>query len=509
MPRKSKTKWEFGDFQTPEALANQAVSLLAKLDVEPQSIIEPTCGRGSFLLASSRKFASAQKILGIDINQIYLTELKQRISKSEIGKEINLIVGDFFSLDWPKLLDSLPEPILIVGNPPWVTSSELGMLGSSNVPRKSNFQKHRGYDAKTGKSNFDISEWMLLKNVEWLEHRRGTIAVLCKSAVARKVLYHAWKNESRIYQAKIFRIDAQKEFGASVDACFLVIEMADGKSPKDCLMYDSISSTKPTTMIGYHDEMILADVKLYQKWQHLKGNDRAYTWRSGIKHDCSKVMEIEKCGEGYKNGLGEVISLEAKYVYPMMKSSDIGKGLNRRARKYMLVTQRYVGDETNVIQRAAPRTWRYLENHAEAFERRGSSIYRDRPNFSIFGVGPYSFSPWKVAISGFYADLRFQAIGPSEDKAVVVDDTVYFLPCWSESEARFINDLLNSTPATEFYRSMVFWTDKRPITIEVLKRLNVRALSVELGFETTYQRFAELRGVSERKFTHKQPALWT
>ena len=46
----------------------------------------------------------------------------------------------------------------------------------------------------TGKSNFDISEWMLIRLLEALQGRRATIAMLCKTATARKVLRHAWLN---------------------------------------------------------------------------------------------------------------------------------------------------------------------------------------------------------------------------------------------------------------------------------------------------------------------------
>ncbi len=508
MPRKSREKWEFGDFQTPSSLARQAMSVLGDLGIDPQSIVEPTCGKGSFLIAAARRFATAKRYVGADVNAQYLSELKTNVARLGIEDRTSLMVGDFFSLDWSEILDPMPEPILIVGNPPWVTSSELGLLKSHNVPKKSNFQQHRGYEAKTGKSNFDISESMLLQNLNWLDRRQGTIAVLCKTAVARKVLSYAWKHNARINLAKLFLIDAQEHFGASVDACFLVVKMTDGAPSNDCSVYDSLWRTETSRTIGYRDELILADVGLYQRWQHLKGNDDAYVWRSGIKHDCSKVMEIERCGSRYKNGAGELVALEEEYLYPMLKSSDIGSAEIRYGRKYMLVTQRYVGEETNAIRRIAPRTWQYLQDHDEAFSKRGSSIYRDRPKFSIFGVGPYSFAPWKVAISGFYTNLDFKIVTPCEDKIVVFDDTVYFLPCWSESEARFIANLLNSQPAQGFYRSMIFWTDKRPITVEILKRLNLRALSAELNCEAEYLHFAQLRSASERKATQSQLALW-
>lgn len=494
MAKKEKSKWEYGDFQTPLVLADAAVAALTRSQVRPQTVLEPTCGRGAFLLAAQRAFPHAKHHIGLDINQQYLTELDCQASSKEATKKLRLIAGDFFRFDWHGLLEGLPDPILIVGNPPWVTSSELGLLLSDNLPIKSNFQARRGVDAITGKSNFDISEWMLLEQLDWLKGRRGVIAVLCKTAVARKILLHGWKNKLLISSSAMFGVDAKKHFNASVDACFLVIEMLGEAGATDCAIYDDLGSPQPCQVVGYHDEIVVSNVAYYCKWRHLRGANDAYVWRSGIKHDCSSVMELEADGENYRNGTGEVIDLEDEYVYPMLKSSDISNGEIRYGRKYMVVTQRYVGEDTGFIRRRAPRTWRYLEEHDEQMNKRASSIYRNRPKYSIFGVGDYSFSAWKVAISGFYKRLSFKLIEPYNGKTVVLDDTTNFLPCWSESEAQFILDLLTSTPAQEFFEGMIFWADKRPITVEILKRLDLHALSVELGRESEYLRFARRRG---------------
>lgn len=490
MAPKTKKQWEYGDFQTPLDLAEQAISVLKKLGIHPFSVLEPTCGKGSFLLSAAQAFSGAKKLIGIDINEQHLNDLKTRVAEIDEVKRIRLVLGDFFTFDWHKLLATLPEPILIVGNPPWVTSAELGLLQSKNLPRKSNFQVRRGYDAITGKSNFDISEWMMLKHFEWLKERRGIIAVLCKTSVARKILSHAGKNDLPISLAHMYLIDAQKYFGASVDACFFVVVLHEKTASKDCLIYQNLTDGRPSHSIGFHDNLMLSNVQKYERLRHLKGIDYSYTWRSGIKHDCSKVMELERSSQGYKNGLGELIKLEHDYIYPMLKSSDIGNGDVRLGRKYMLVTQRFVGEDTKGIKRTAPATWRYLENHDDALSKRASSIYYNRPRFSIFGVGGYSFSPWKVAISGFYKRLSFKVVGLLEGKPVVLDDTIYFLPCWFETEANFIAHLLNSQPALDFLDSMIFWSDKRPITIDILKKLDLHALSKERGKEEDYLRFA-------------------
>ena len=146
----------------------------------------------------------------------------------------------------------------------------------------------------------------------------------------------------------------------------------------------------------------------------------------------------------------------------------------------MLVTQKTVGESTAPIRMKAPNTWRYLQQHSDVLDGRRSSIYRNRPRFAVFGVGEYAFSGWKVAISGMYKQLRFVAVGPYQGRPVVFDDTCYFIPCRAQDEARFVADLLNSEPAQQFYRSLIFWDDKRPITARALRSLSLLNLAHEL-----------------------------
>jgi len=465
--------------------------VLSHLNIRPHCVLEPTCGQGAFVSAAAEAFPDAKLIVGVDINHTHLAAARKALQTGhpETGARIKLQQGNFFDTDWPKVLRESAGPWLIVGNPPWVTSAELGAIESENLPEKSNFHGRAGIDAITGKSNFDISEWMLLRYLDWLEASEGAFAVLCKTAVARKILLQAWKRRYPIRSARIYGIDALSHFGAAVDACFFVVETTKERGTTSCDVFPSLEAKAPTTTIGFSDGHLIADMNAFERRSGLLGPEAHYIWRSGIKHDCSKVMELIQSPTGYTNGLGEHVNIEDRFLFPMFKSSDIGNG-RHHSRGVMLVTQRTIGEDTSIIQREAPRTWAYLKAHQDLFERRGSSIYRNKPPFSIFGVGSYSFSPWKIAISGFYKKLRFLRIGPpARGNPVVFDDTVYLLPCWSEEEAAFLDDLLNSPPATEFYNSMAHWDEKRPITVDLLRRLSIRKLAAELRRESEYARF--------------------
>ncbi len=486
MTKKSIDKWQFGDFQTPLDLARQVVAVLKRNHgINPDVIIEPTCGKGTFIRASYEGFKNA-KILGFEINPVYVGEANSVLKDISATNRVTVNKADFFSTDWYKMISELQGYILIIGNPPWVTSSELSILNSKNLPTKSNFQNRRGIEAITGSGNFDISEWMLLQHVAWLSKHEGAIAFLCKYAVARKVMRQVRQSTTYRFFGHIYLIDAKAHFNASVEACFLVLTTHAGNA--DCKIYNSLDSLKPSQIIGERDGYMVSDVNHYEKWRHLRGLDPRYIWRSGIKHDCSKIMELEPLNGKYQNGLGEIIACEDDYLYPLLKSSDVGNGRTRSYRKVVLITQQVVGEDTSEIKRIAPNTWNYLVEHRAYLDNRRSSIYRNKPDFSVFGIGAYTFKHWKIAISGLYKKLQFHLVGPLDGKTVAFDDTVNFLSFDTEEEATLVFRLLTSSPALEFLESMVFWDEKRPITVQLLRRLSIKKVARELGELPQYQK---------------------
>jgi hypothetical protein len=139
-----------------------------------------------------------------------------------------------------------------------------------------------------------------------------------------------------------------------------------------------------------------------------------------------------------------------------------------------------------MLRQQTPFIWQYLNKYSELLDNRQSTIYRGQPRFAIFGVGDYSFTPWKIAISGLHKSLQFVTIGPIENKPAVLDDTCYLLPCATQCEAELIAELLNSSIAREFFEAFIFWNDKRPVTAKLLRRLNIVRLAYELGREHEY-----------------------
>ncbi|QDO99282.1 SAM-dependent methyltransferase [Ferrovibrio terrae] len=457
---------EYGDFQTPDALAIQVCTRLAADGVSPDVVIEPTCGLGAFVIAAASKFPDAAHICGYEINPEYLQILRERISNIKEPTKYSVRQANFFTHGWQSDLDQLTGSILVVGNFPWVTNAAQGLIGGNNLPEKSNFLNFSGFDAISGKANFDISEWMLIDVLRWLKGRHAHIAMLVKTAVARKVMAHAQRRQDSVSDAYIIQIDAKKNFAASVDACLLVINLDPEKDTcYDYTVYQDFND-KIGRRVGTRLGMVVRDLEAFNRHLDWLGTSDQ-KWRSGIKHDASSVMEFIRSGGRYKNGLGEEVSLEDRFLFPLLKGSDVGSDKTWRE-KYVLVTQRHVGEQTNSIETQAPLTWSYLIKHANYLDGRGSTIYKKNPRFSIFGIGDYSFRPWRIAICALYKSLRFRLVGPIDGRPVMFDDTVYYVSFETEAEAVAAYSSLNSKPINALLESLIFWDEKRPIKTSIL-----------------------------------------
>ncbi|MGK7934133.1 MAG: SAM-dependent methyltransferase [Microcystaceae cyanobacterium] len=448
-------------------LTEKICQKLINLGVKPDLILEPTCGIGNFLITAAKVFPEATSLIGIELNSDYI--------KTFDDLRITVKQGNFFHTYWENYLENKSGRILILGNFPWVTNSQQGVINSKNLPPKNNLKAYSGLDAITGKSNFDISEWMLIKMIEYLQNQGGYLGMLCKTSVSRKLLNFCSKKQYDLKQFAFYKIDMKKYFNVSVDAGLLFCDIVPYVKQYFCDVFQDLH-TLDYQRIGYYQERLVNNLDLFKTLSYLYGSQSQYKWRSGIKHDCAKVMEFRKIKGELINGFQETIDIEDTYLFPLLKGSSIAKGKVNSIDRYILVPQQFIGQSTKTIQNSAPKTWIYLQKYANYLDNRKSKIYKKQPRFSIFGVGNYTFAPYKIAIAGLYKQLTFQLITPVDLKPVIFDDTVYFLAFTEQEKANHIFNCLTSKTAKDFYSCLIFWDEKRPIKSHLLNALNIDKL---------------------------------
>ena len=471
---------EYGDWQTPQSLADKICKNHKYKFGSPDIILEPTCGLGAFVLSSLKHFPNAKEIHAIEINDKYLCELKYKILLNAIScpsskyPDIYLYKADFFKFDLSSIFEKIRRlnwKLALIGNPPWVTNSKQGRLSSTNVPIKSNKHKLRGIDAITGKSNFDISEFITLDLLQQAQECNGGISFLLKNSVIRNIISKQKTNNLSINDIEQFNIDASKEFQVSVEASCFTAKFNSPPSLKCKVL--NLYTEKEENEYGWSKDVFVSNITNYKKYSAYCGNS-SFIWRSGIKHDCSSILEISQQDDKFIKGLGEEVNIESDLLYPLLKSSDINKyNKDFVIKKYVLIPQHRIGQDTSELAYTHPLTYKYLLAHEDFFRNRRSSIYRDKDKFSMFGLGLYTFKPYKIEISSLYKNLNFVLLSKYNEKPIIVDDTCYQLDFDTFEEANSVISALQSPEISGLLNSLVFYDAKRIITKSLLMKIDL------------------------------------
>jgi hypothetical protein len=146
MARKPKAIVEFGDFQTPDTLARAVVSAVQKSGFTPETVIEPSCGCGSFLRATADAYPAA-RLIGLDINAAYLAAARARLADLPISPWLK---AAFSSRLGSELAWLATRSILEM---PWVTNASSASAAATCRSRQ--FSKRATMRSRA--RNFDLS----------------------------------------------------------------------------------------------------------------------------------------------------------------------------------------------------------------------------------------------------------------------------------------------------------------------------------------------------------------
>ncbi len=494
-----------GDFQTPPAFTDRICQFLAKRGYNPSVLLEPTVGVGNFIFSALKAFPKIRLIYAVDLQECHKLALLQQYRELQTHNPsippLEFYSDNIFTHKFsPDFLDQIKDPasdLLILGNPPWVTNAELSRLVSDNVPLKFNLKNAKGLDALTGKANFDIAESIVLRLLEQFVGSRCDIALLLKTSVIRNLIRDLPLFGSPVSGATAYTFDAKKEFGIAASAALFVASLGDHSEPVcKTLPFDG-GSSNPPRRFGYFENYFVSDIETYTRVRDLDGSC-PFNWRQGLKHDAAAVMLVKPVSSSmYVNGLGEEVTLEDDLLFPFAKGSEIANvAVLRDVPQRVIVPQTKLGDDTSTIANRSPNLWQYLLDHGPALDARKSSMYRGKPRFSVFGIGPYAFQPYKVGIASFYKAPHFCLIPPVGYKPVMLDDTSYFVGFDTLPPAFFTWVALNQPQVREFLQSIVFTDTKRPYTKDLLMRMGLSKVVSSMDYTSLQEIYAREFGAS-------------
>lgn len=415
-------------------------------------------------------FPNTSKILGFDIQKQYINSLKNRFFKEE---KVEISQADVFEINWIDVLRTNEQPVLIIGNPPWVTNTNQSKTNSENIPQKQNLSFDKGIDAITGKSNFDISEAIIRGLITAFKESESVIAMVCKYTVARKLIKYV-ANESLDPTLKFFKIDGKKYFRVSVSCGLVLIDFSQRSIGNKMYIYNSLDEDDYSYVVGVDQGRLISDFDIYTKYLYLL-KPNSLQWRSGVKHNASQIFELMPLSKNEaKQKNGEVFLIENDIRYPYMKAADVFQG--REPRKEIVVTQTHPGEDTLKLKSLYPLAWKYLQSHRDVLNSRKSKVYQNQIPFAIFGIGDYSFQPYKIAIASMYKEPRFQLIKPYNEKPVLFDDTVYFLSFEDLRTAESYLEALEDPRILDLIEALSFPDSQRIVTSKLLNQLNLEVI---------------------------------
>lgn len=449
------------DYQTPLFFTDKICGYLKnELELNPDIIIEPTCGIGNFIKSASKIFPKTQ-IYGIDIDKEKLKKIDSPTPNIKLINE-NILTFQFNSFD-------KNDSFLIIGNPPYFNNNKLSEINLKNK-----------LDLKdlTGTNNTDISEYILLKIINEFKNTNTTIAFLCKTRNSRNIFIELIKNKTEYNFIKQININSPEIYKIKDDTCLFIIQFG-GKRLMDkiCEVSEISNPSKKLYAFGFVDD------KFYSNLDNIPLIDGKceFEWRHGVKHDCAKIMEFTLKNNQLMNKNKEIVNLEKTLIYPLLKSSQLKKPIVNKTSRFVLITQKEIKQDTEYIKIEAPKTWKYLNDNKEYFEKRKSSSYKNTPEFSIFGIGDYSFTKYKVAIAGFCKKPIFSLV--AGDEIFMLDDSCYFLSFDDYDTAYITMLILNNEIVEKFLKNIAFLDSKRPFSKKILKRIDISKCLELLSFK--------------------------
>ncbi|MEF8900236.1 MAG: N-6 DNA methylase [Halovenus sp.] len=483
-----------GEYYTPRGVAELAVADLPADRLDSASFLDPGCGSGVFLaVCIGRKIESlsgrlspaelvdaiTDTVLGIDLNPVavksaklsYLVSLLPLLDRGAVDRlELPVFLTDALRLTRQdditfegEVRDLTVDHL--VGNPPWLT------WGTLPEPVKDAWREtyidqldlfpHDGFTSRLGHGNDDISVLFVWVCTSHYLAEGGTASFVLKRDILRgpagKLLRTQSVGGRPLAVRHVHDFSDLRPFGPDAGADAAIYTFSADTDPTFPIPLDSWTegeSEPDFSSTGHIRETLVRDTGgvvpvdaddpssawVREAAERAALGECAHEIRHGLKDDAKDVFGIER---------GQLATLESDHVYPYIASRHVVKYGLFGYDLHLVPLRKANEDNEAELRRTCPDTYEYLAANREALEDRSSTWLEDGPFYNVFGLGEYTWSPYKVVWCrlGFKPD--FAVVSTVDDaefgeKQVVPGDHYMFIPTGNKTEAHFLCGLLNS-----------------------------------------------------------------
>jgi SAM-dependent methyltransferase len=488
-----ESRLALGEYYTPRGVAELAVDSLAEENMAGASLLDPGCGSGVFLaVCIERKLAALAarpptetvdaitgSVFGIDLNPVavktsklsYLLALTPVLGAETVERvELPVFCADALGLTEPEPTDEtagIPESGVeyLVGNPPWITWDRLGEQLKDRLRRRYVDElallPHDGAAARLGHSNDDLSIPFVWISLHRHVREGGAASVVMKrdllTGPAGAVLRRLHVGRRSLSLTHVHDFTGLQPFGQQVGVDAAVLTMRADSEPSFPVETTAWRNSNGRTDFSTRATIAESLQRTETTLAPLDPEDRTSAWirgdaergalgnaaheiRHGVKDDAEAVFSIDR---------DRLDRLEDDLIYPYIKSRHIVKyGLFGHELRLVPVEKANERNESR-LREQYPATYEYLADHREQLAARSSSWLDDGPFYNIFGVGEYTWAPYKVVWCRLGFKPHFAVVSSVEDpdlgeKPVVPGDHYMFIGTDSKREAHALCALLNS-----------------------------------------------------------------
>lgn len=519
-----------GQFFSPEWLAELLIDDVGWTPNE--SLIDPFCGSGVFLVKALRKATSLGcppaetlgKLSGIDLDPFAVAATRANVALY-VARETDRTNAHTLNVVCADAIQSPPTDLksadVVLTNPPWVGWEYLSRpyresLGSA-------WEQHGVFQSRGMEASFlkeDLSNLALL--VAWDSYLRegGRSAVILRpSTMHSEVASRGVRRLSVGDGATDLCLERIRTFVGtrvfpSAHTSAATWQIRKGNSTTFPVRVEEFVFRESSPPSHCSAQQICDQVSVNQKLAHpsnaddpssrwmiaspdqlaaslrLQGENR-YSPRMGVFTGGANAVFylrlLSDNGPGqYRNVIAKAkrkvpevaVKLESELVKPVVRGRDLHRW-HYRHELYMLFphtaqTQIKPIPEAQLIA-DFPQAANYLASMKDVLEsRKGFAGWEKKTHqefyYSLQRIGPYTFAPFKVCWRYIAKEFIVCVIRDDGEGTILPNDKVMFIPMDDEREAYFVAGYLSSTPVREYVRCIA---QKRQIATRVIKSLYI------------------------------------